>query len=187
MWSVTWGKGTRGCMAVNGQMVGSQTNSAQQPLLIPPFFRPRVRLGRSGQNKDLASSGFWPGFSKRTLRCWHQGPMTWMLALTGCAFSNFMRPSSIFHPFPAPIMVRMGGSGACEAAHHCCCCSSFLELLEGSLRNGLFRPQGKLRNVSIRSYANTFQNIMQEKILPFLLVRLQGLWKLHLSFVISSL
>lgn len=108
-------------------------------------------------------------------------------SLTGCAFSSFMRPSPTFRPSPAPIMVRMGGSGACEAAHHCCCCSSFLEILEGSVRNGLFRPQGKLRHVLIKSYANTFQNIMQEKILPFLPVRLQGLWKLHLSFVISSL
>lgn len=84
-------------------------------------------------------------------------------SLTGRVFSSFMRPPPTFHPSPATTMAGMRGRGACEAAHHCCCCSSFLELLGGSLRNGLFRPQEKLRHVLIKSYANTFQNIMQEK------------------------
>lgn len=68
----------------------------------------------------------------------------------GCVFLSFTR-----------------ASGACEAAHHCCCYSSFLELSEGlhSLRNGLFGAQGKLRETCIdyKSYADTFQNIVQEK------------------------
>lgn len=34
------------------------TRCAEQPLLIPPFSRPRVRPGRSGQDKGLASRGF---------------------------------------------------------------------------------------------------------------------------------
>lgn len=58
----------------------------------------------------------------------------------------------------------------------------FLELLGAHLGMGSSDHKKNLEHVLIKSYANTFQNIMQEKILPFFLVRLQGLQALHCHF-----
>lgn len=162
MWSVSWGKRTRGVWQSVARRWGPDQVCWAASLLNTRFSWARVRPGRSGQDKGLASRSFDLVSAKGLWGCWHRGPMTRMLVplLWACLF-QFYGLRCIPPPLPLP-WLGWGQRGMWGR-------SSLLLLLfvsrtfrEAHLGMGSSDHKKNL-DMLIKSYANTFQNIMQER------------------------
>lgn len=152
------------------QMVGSPGRLRQGPLThISPVLMPTAVPGRPRQDKGSAPRSFCPGF--RRWDCEVQalgtnGQDTSPL-VRACVFSSSLDALPPRFSY-APLGRGRGSGGARTAGHGCCWGSSLLELSEclHSLRKG-FQTTGELgsseKHRLIKRYADTFQNIVQEK------------------------